>query len=104
MPAKRNPPPEIEPDLSPEKAHPLLSKQLEALEAIKGRDYREAGSDEKQWFQFTEKLMLRSFGSASTNLMHFRHCLSEGHQQILPYGAGEPTARQVLRAHFGLDD
>lgn len=90
MPAKRNHQPEIAPDLSPEKAHPLLSKQLEALGTFKGRNYREAGSDEHQWFQFTEKLILRSFGSVSTNLKHFRNCVSEGRHQLVPYGAGEP--------------
>lgn len=90
MPARRSQPPEVAPDLSAEKAHPLLSKQLEALQEFMGRNYREAGSEENQWFQFTEKLILRSFGSASTNLTHFRHCLSEGRHQMVPYGAGEP--------------
>jgi hypothetical protein len=55
------------PDLSPERAYSALSIQLEKLQQLKGKDCREVDSPEKEWSHLTEKLIIRSFGSLSTN-------------------------------------
>jgi hypothetical protein len=65
-------------DLSSEKAYAVLKVQLEKLQLLKGRKYDEANAAENEWFQLTEKLVLRSFGSVSTNYGNFRRGRSAG--------------------------
>jgi hypothetical protein len=75
---RKQQPAETLPDLSPEKAYAVLNVQLEKLQLLKDRNYEEANAAENEWFQLTEKLVLRSFGSGSTNYSNFRRGRSAG--------------------------
>jgi hypothetical protein len=78
---------ETPPDLAPEKAYKLLSAQLEKLNDFKSLNYQQAEQLENEWFQLTEKLVLRSFGSGSSNLKNFSYARSAGEHFIRPaYG------------------
>jgi hypothetical protein len=88
MPPRRVQPQETEPDIPSERAYVLLSEQLEKLQAFKTRSYQEAEANEAEFYQFTEKLVLRSFGSASSNYRNFSHSRSAGSYQRIPYGGG----------------
>jgi hypothetical protein len=92
MPRRRGPE-SIRPDLSPEKAYSALSTQLESLRTLKGRDYKEARADEREWENLTEKLIIRAFGSDSANARNFYHARAAGVHQITPFGGGVPHAR-----------
>jgi hypothetical protein len=81
------------PDLPPERAHPLLNVQLEKLEGFKGRNYTEAKADEQEWSQFTEKLVIRSFGSDSPNHLNFFRARADGEHRALMYDEGVPHER-----------
>jgi hypothetical protein len=75
---RKQQPVETLPDLSSEKAYAVLNVQLSKLQLLKGRNYEEAKAAENEWFQLTEKLVLRSFGSGSTNCSNFRRGRSAG--------------------------
>jgi hypothetical protein len=96
--AKRSQSQEIPPNLSPEKAYSVLSTQLDKLQAIKSQNYQQAEAAETEWFQLTEKLVLRSFGSASSNYRHFCRARSAGQYFIRPafgdYGGEDHTLNQ----------
>jgi hypothetical protein len=66
--------PETQPDLTPERAHAALSAQSKALDKLKGRGYSEAHADESEWCSFTQKMIIRSFGSDSVNVQNFVSC------------------------------
>jgi hypothetical protein len=93
LPPRRTQPEETPPDFSPEKGHAVLSAQLQKVQDLKGRNYQEADAAEDEWFHFTEKLIIRSFGSASTNYRNFTRARSAGEHYIVPYGAGSPHAQ-----------
>jgi len=78
LPSKRTQPSETPPDLSPEKAYTVLKTQLVELQALRGRNYQEAKAEEDEWSHLTEKLIIRSFGSDSTNYRNFRGALFAG--------------------------
>jgi hypothetical protein len=78
----------VPPDLTPERAYSALSTQLNKLQDLKGRNYGEARAAESEWFQLTEKLIIRTFGSSSTNYTHFRFARSAGEHRMVPYGGG----------------
>lgn len=90
LPPRRSQPLQLGPDLPPEKAYAALSEQLNALKHFQGAPCEKAKAAEDEWYVLTEKLILRSFGSGSTNLAHFRHCKSVGPPQTLAldYGFG----------------
>ena len=90
MAPRKTQPAEIQPDLPTEKAYSLLSMQLKKLQDLKGRNYQEVDAAETEWVQFTEKLIIRSFGNASTNYRNFRHAGSAGEYVMVPYGTGIP--------------
>jgi hypothetical protein len=77
------------PDLSPERAYSALSMQLESLQALKGLRYNEGEPKEREWSQLTGKLIIRAFGTDSSNRTHFSHALSAGEYYIRPFGGGE---------------
>lgn len=62
----------IRADLSPQKACTLLKGQLEKLQTLKGRKFKEAQAEEKNWYQFTERIITRSFGLAHANVTNFQ--------------------------------
>lgn len=90
MSARKVQPAGTPPDLPPEKAYSLLKKQLEALQSLKGHDYQEAEAAEDEWYNLTEKLVMRSFGSESPNHQNFRSGRSAGEPRMVPYDAGVP--------------
>jgi hypothetical protein len=59
---------------------------------------KHGGAAETEWFQLTEKLVLRSFGSASSNYRHFCRARSAGQYFIRPafgdYGGEDHTLNQ----------
>jgi hypothetical protein len=95
---KRPQTPEVIPDLPPEKAHSVLKTQLAKLQELDGRNYEDAEVAENEWFHLTEKLMIRSFGSASTNYRNFRWARDAGEHFVLPYDAGIP--HQLNQSNF----
>jgi hypothetical protein len=76
-PTRRTPPP-TPPDLSPEKAYAVLSKQLEGLQGLKSLGYQEGQPKEKEWAQFTGNIIARAFASNSPNRSQFGHAGSAG--------------------------
>lgn len=93
MAQRRTQPPVTQPDLSPERARAVLSTQLEKLQELKGRSYHAVKAAEDEWFQLTEKLVIRSFGSGSTNYRNFGRARSAGLSSIALYGGGIPGPR-----------
>lgn len=85
-------------DLPPERAYAVLNVQLEKLQRLKGRGYQEAKSDEDEWSQLTEKLVIRSFGSTSSNHDNFLMALHAGEHYMRP--AGGPTPHQLYQRNF----
>jgi hypothetical protein len=71
LPPKRTQPPETPPDFSPDRAYEVLKAQLAKVQELKGRDYRTAGAAERELYQLTSKLVMRSFGSGSPNYRAF---------------------------------
>jgi len=90
MSARKVQPAGTPPDLPPEKAYSLLKKQLEGLQSLKGHDYQAAEAAEDEWYNLTEKLVMRSFGSESPNHRNFRSGRSAGEHSMVPYDAGVP--------------
>ena len=83
MPSRRPPAPQTVPDLPPEKAHYLLSAQMEKLQAFKGQSYQQAQAAEEEWYHFTAKLVMRSFGSDSPNYKNFTYARSAGEHRMV---------------------
>lgn len=81
---RRQQPQETPPDLQPGKAYAFLSAQLEKLQAFKTQSYQEAEATEEEWFQFTHRLVLRSFGSASSYYRDFGYGRSAGEHYLRP--------------------
>lgn len=92
MPPRRTQPAETLSDLLPEKAYTVLKTQLAKLQELKGRNYRDAEATEDEWFNLTAKLVLRSFGSGSTNYSNFRSGRSAGEHYMVPFDVGVPHA------------
>lgn len=92
---RRTQPAETPADLPPEKAYSFLKAQLAKLQELKGRNYQEAEAAEDEWFNLTAKLVLRSFGSGSTNYGNFRRGRSAGEHSMVvyDYDAGVPHAQ-----------
>jgi len=90
---KRTQPAETAPDLSTERAYSVLKGQLEKLQELKGRNYKEVGAAEDEWYNLTAKLVMRSFGSGSPNYKSFRMASSAGSYVMQGWGEGEDYAR-----------
>ena len=84
--ARKQQPPQTAPDLPPEKAYTALNRQLEKLKQFNGRRYEQMKAEETEWQQFTEKLVIRSFGSDSPNHTNFRNALFAGEHYIQMWG------------------
>lgn len=80
-------PPVTPPDLPPEKAHAALSRQLESLQQMKGRNCDEVEAQEAEWANLTEKLVIRAFGSNSANMQHFSVARNAGDHFVVPFDA-----------------
>ena len=88
--------PETKPDLPPDRAYAALSAQAKALEKLKARLYSEARADESEWCSFTQKMIIRSFGSDSRNNQDFHFCGYETSR--------EPSRAQIPSFADRLDD
>jgi hypothetical protein len=84
MAPRRQQPQEMQPDLPPEKAYSVLSAQLVKLQTLKTLNYQEGRPAEEEWFQLTEKIVMRSFGSGSTNYRNFAAAVSAGDYYFVP--------------------
>jgi hypothetical protein len=62
---------------------------LESLQELKPLSYVEGEPREKEWVQFTEKLIIRAFGSDSVNKRNFLHAKTAGEYYMIPYGGVE---------------
>jgi len=68
------------------------------MQELKGRNYQEAEAGENKWYQLTEKLILRSFGSESMNYQNIRRARSAGEYRIRLYG--EPVPHSENQRNF----
>ena len=89
MTTRRRQPPPTPPSLSPEKAHLVLSKQLELLRDLKALGHREGIPKEQEWANFTGNIVLKAFGSESPNINQFVGAGSAGEYFVIPFGASE---------------
>lgn len=67
-----------EPNIPPERALKALSQQLEGLQKLKGRDFREAEAEKREWQHLTENIIESTFGNPSTQLSSFHHAKIAG--------------------------
>jgi hypothetical protein len=81
------------PDLPPERAYSVLKGQLEKIEAFKGQRYDQANAAEDEFYAFTSKLVMRSFGSDSPNYRTFCNGSSAGQYVVQPFGGGVDHGR-----------
>jgi hypothetical protein len=94
VPPKRGQPQQPAADFSPEKAYTVLKVQLEKLQTLKGRNYEQARAEEDEWYNLTEKLVMRSFGGGSQNHVNFKHGRSAGeHRMVLDFEYRGPDHR-----------
>jgi hypothetical protein len=83
---RRKAPEATPPDFPPEKAYSVLKGQLQKLEAFKGQRYDQADAAEDEFYAFTSKLVMRSFGSDSPNYRTFCNGRSAGQYVMQPFG------------------
>lgn len=99
MPRSRSPQAAGKPaDLPPERAHPLLRQQLAKLQELKGHNYAEVEATEEEWRQYTETIVLRAFGSESTQYRNFRWAEDAGEHYMVPFGEGVP--HQLYQSNY----
>jgi predicted nucleotide-binding protein len=87
-------------NLPVQKAYPLLKTQLDKLQALKGRNYQESDAAEDEWIQLTEKLVLRSFGSGSTNYGNILHARAAGEHYMQLSRPGTPPPHVQNQRNF----
>lgn len=92
MTPRRSQPPPTPPSLSAEKAHSVLSKQLESLRELRAVGHREGQLKEQEWVNFTGNIILKAFGSNSPNTTQFAMAGTAGEYYVIPYGATEDPA------------
>jgi hypothetical protein len=78
MQRRQSQPPPKPPDFPPERTHLALKKQLAALDAFRGRHYRDVESDEREWTNLTLNILIHGFGGASENVSQFHSAKSVG--------------------------
>jgi hypothetical protein len=66
-------PPPRPADFLPEKTYVALKKQLAALDAFRGRNFREVENEEREWKNFTLTILHHGFGENSENVSQFHH-------------------------------
>jgi hypothetical protein len=77
-PRRPTPPPPKPPDFPPEKTHAALRRQLTALDRLRGRNYHEADTDEREWMNLTQNILNHGFGEDSDNVSQFHRANSAG--------------------------
>jgi hypothetical protein len=71
MPHRPTQPPPKPPDFPPEKTYAALKKQLAALDTFRGRNYRDAENQEREWKNLTLNILIHGFGEDSQNVSQF---------------------------------
>src|SRR6266852_3170054 len=82
LPSRRVPEPKG-PDWPPEKAVPILRKQLNLLQQFKGKKFREVENEENEWVQFTGNAIVHAFGEHSPNDRNFSMAHHAGHYSMM---------------------
>jgi hypothetical protein len=85
----------VGPKWPPEKAKAELSAQLTRLQQLKAKNFQEAGAAEEEWFNSTEKSLIRCFGSKSVNYSNFRSARSAGEYIPSVFGLLEETKLRI---------
>ena len=104
MPTRKTSPRPTAPTLAPEKGYSELKKQLDLIQSLKGKDYREAESTEHQMRDFVERLLEMTFGKPSTALDSFRRARTAGSYRFLmpdeptPHGQNQNNFMERLTA------
>ena len=70
------------PDWSPDKTVRILRQQLNELQKMKGRSYREIENELRAWDQFTASALVHGFGEDSANEHNFATARSAGQWRI----------------------
>ncbi len=89
MPRRPAPPPPKPPDFPPEKTRAALSKQLDALDCLRGRNHREADNDEREWKNLTLNILIHGFGEGSENVSQFHSAKWAGQHRMGGMSKGE---------------
>src|SRR5271170_1156302 len=71
------------PDWPPPQTLRILNQQLASLQALKGRNHKEAGKNENLWMQMTQGAMIHGFGEDSHNLSNFHSAKWAGSHNIM---------------------
>src|SRR5438105_11375343 len=82
MSRRQTAPPPKPPDLSPEKTLAALKKQLAALDNFRGKDFRQANNEEREWMNLTLNVLTRGFGEGSNNVGQFHSAKWAGQHRI----------------------
>lgn len=72
-----------EPTLPPDRALRALSQQLQRLENLKTRDYREADSEKTEWEHLTQTVIAQAFGDPSSELSRFYMARNSGYYNVM---------------------
>jgi hypothetical protein len=88
MPRRAAPPSPNPPDWSPEKTHAALKRQLTALDAFRGRRFREVEYEETGWQHLTLNVLTHGFGANSNNVDQFHMARSAGEHYLGGMGEG----------------
>jgi len=73
----------VMPPFEPGRALAAFKRQQAALDALRGRGFREAAADEQAWQNLTQSLIERTFGNPSSNLSHFFSARSAGYYNLM---------------------
>jgi hypothetical protein len=71
------------PDWPPQKTLPILRRQLEYLQKLKARTFRDAQQDEDAWKQFTHSVLIHGFGEGSQNVSSFLWAVNAGEHSLM---------------------
>jgi predicted nucleotide-binding protein len=82
MPRRSTTPPPRVADWAPDLTHKALTQQLAVLEGLRGRAYREAENEEKEWMNLTLNVITHGFGEASNNVNQFHHAKWAGEHSM----------------------
>ncbi len=72
---------------------------MEKLQTFKTQNYEEAEAAEEEWFQFTHRLVLRSFGSASSYYRDFGYGKSAG-EHYIRFGYDSGVDHRLNQSNF----
>ena len=66
------------PQITPERAVQVLTEQLQAIEKLRGREYKEAEEDEALWERITEASIEAAFGQSTEETRKFVYAKTAG--------------------------